>query len=1094
MKKLLLVSLCFLVLCITQVFAQNRTVTGTVTAKDDGLPIPGVTVKIKGTNIGTPTDVNGKFSLSAPSNAVLDFSFIGYETQSVPVRSGSMNVVLSVSSRQLSEIVVTTALGIQRKADNLNYAQQGISGNDLTSTRITDVNQALAGKISNVQVRTQSSAKLGSQSQVRIRGGNSVSNISNDPLYVVDGTPLDDINYINMDDVDDLQVLKGPAAAALYGVRAANGVIMITTKKAKSRVLGINFVSTYSIDKVGVLPKYQNLYSGGSAGAGPQTYTYKPGVDPVEWAALNGKTYHTYGDDASWGLPMNGQEYIPWYAWYPGTPYSFKTAKLTPQPNNIRDFYNTGTNAQNNISLAKAGEDYNVRLSYTNQLQAGLIPNTNLKRNYFQSQMSYNLNSHFTVDANINYVNQKTQGDFNDDYGNTTSGSFNQWFHRDVDMGIVKELQDLRTPTGHITGWNLDDSAGPNAANFYHGSAYWWNPYTYVNGISAVNIQDRLYGSMGFTYKLNSHWKINATARHNQRNTHYESKLPTIFEVSVVDGDSPLANNQNGAVRPATATYRTYDVRQIENNYEFLGSYNQKFGQFTVDGNIGGNIRQNVYSSLDNSTKGGLVVPDLFTLSNSKVTPFTFSNTRTYKVVRSLYGRGSVNWNDIATVDFSLRNDWSSALPANSNSYLYPSIGASFVFTKFTEKALPWLSFGKVRGTFAEVGSDLDPYQLGLLYSVGANQFASGGVSNITMTTPNTLTDPNIVAALSKSIEFGLDLRFLNDRLGFSGTYYNENRTKDIISVTVAGASGYTTKLINAGKINRHGIELTVDGYPVKTRNFSWNILTNFAQNRSQIVELLPDHSLKNLYVNGGSYSSASGAANYAPGVWSIEGGEYGQLRGRGIAKNDAGVNIIDPATGYYVYQDNVTFGSILPKFTGGIVNTFNYKGVALNFAIDFQSGGKYYSLSDQWGSVSGLLDYTAAINDKGKNVRDAVSAGGGVHVTGVTAAGAPVDKYVDAIDYYVNQYSNKINELHVFDLGYVKLREVNLGYTLPVKTMGPFFNSVKSLQLSVFARNPWLIYAKNRNFDPSELTGNYGEAGQMPPSKTYGLTLKFGF
>jgi len=1067
-------------------FAQ-RTVSGTV-RDEKGEPIPFATISEVGKNNATKADANGTFTIRAADGTRLRITATGHQEQTVTVNGSQVAATLSSTDAQLSEVVVT-ALGIRRRSDVLSSSQQGIKGENLTSTRITDVNQALAGKISNVQVRTQSAAKLGSQSAIRIRGANSVSGLSNDPLYVVDGTPLDDINFINMDDVEDLQVLKGPGATALYGQRAANGVILITTKKAGRNTSNISVTSTYSFDKVGLLPKYQNEYSGGTAGAGWQTYTWQPG-DPAEWKALDGKRYHTYFDDASWGPKIDGSEYIPWYAWYPGTKYSFKTANLTPQPDNVRNFYNTGQNTLNNVAFSKGGSDYSVRLSYTNQYQTGLIPSSRLNRNFLSLQSSYDINKHFTANVDFNYVNQKVDGEFADTYGNNASGSFNSWFHRDLDMNILRELKDLRTPTGAIPGWNLDDGTPgrPDAKTFYAGTAYWTNPFTYYDLISSVNTQDRLYGSAGLTYKLDNHFKITGTARRNQRNTHYESKLPYIFEFSTQDMSSPLSINANTGTRPVTATYRTYDVRQVESNYEFLGSYNNRFGNLTLDANVGGNIRQNDYSSLDNGTKGGLVVRDFFNLANSKVTPFYFATTRTKKIIRSLYGSVDLNWDNIFILNGTLRNDWSSALPVKSNSYLYPSVGASFIFTKYVDKALPFLSFGKIRGTWAEAGSDLDPYNLDLLYGVGTTQWNG----NILMSTPDRAIDSNIVPQLTKSFEFGLDLRFLKNRIGLSATYYNENITNSIVSVTTPSASGFSSKLINAGKLNRKGIEATIDGYPVKNNNFSWNIALNLAKNTSKVVDLYPN--LTAYYLGGSDYSSASGAAGYAPGVWSIVGQEWGQIRGRGIKKNADGVNVIN-ANGTYAYTDNVNFGSVLPDYTGGLVNTLSYKGFNLNFAIDFTKGGKYFSLSDFWGGFSGLYDYTAGLNDRGKPVRDPVAQGGGVHVKGVSAADlkTPVDMYIDAIDYFDVNGANKINETHIFDLTYVKLREVNLGYTVPLNKVGRIGNTIKNLNVSVFARNPWLIYTANKNFDPSELTGNYGESGQLPPSRSFGVTLKFG-
>ena len=1093
MKKLLLASLCFLLLSITQVFAQNRTITGTVTAQEDGLPIPGVTVKVKGTTVGTQTSASGKFTLSVPENAVLIFSFIGYAQQEVPVRGAVVNARLAVSSRQLSEVVVTTALGIQRKADNLPYAQQGIKGADLTSTRQTDINQALAGKIAGVQVRSQSNAKLGSAALIRLRGAATIN--EHQPLFVVDGTPVDDINFINMDDVDDVQVLKGPSATALYGQRADAGVLMITTKKArKSPGVGINFSSSVAFNSVSTLPKYQNEYSGGTAGAGMQTYTWQDG-DPVAWKALSGKNYHTYFDDASWGPKMTGQEYIPWYAWFPGTQYSYKTAKLTPQPDNVRDFYNTGRQLINNISFSKVSDDYNARVSYTNQDEKGEIPGSWLKRNFIATNLSYNLSKHFTVDANINYINQKTRGEFSDAYGNNASGSFNSWFHRDLDIGILKQLQNLRTPSGKLPSWNLDDSNGINADAINSGTLYWTNPYAYFNQAYALNTQDRLYGNIGLTYKLNEHFKVSGTVRKNQRNTHYESFLPNIFQISTSDLSSPLSINEFSTAattpgagksgRPVRATYDTYDIRQVENNYEFLASYNQKFGKLNVDANVGANDRYNSYSYLENGTKGGLIVPDVFAISNSAIQPGYYSQQRTYKEVRSVYGRASANWDDFAIADFSLRNDWSSALPTTSNSYLYPSVGLTFLLTKFVTASVPAISFLKVRGSWAKVGSDLDPYNLSLYYTPGAQWSGAPTIS-----TPDKLIDGNIKPSLSTSKEIGLDIRFLNDRLGFSGTYYDETKKNEIVTVDVSSVGGFTQKLINAGRINRKGVELTVDGYPVKTSDFSWNINTNFARNKSKVLELAP--GIQTYYLGGADYSSSTGTTAYAPGVWAIVGGEYGQIRGRGIQKIN-GQPVIDPATGLYAFQDNVNFGSVLPQFTGGMVNTFKYKNVSLNFTVDFSKGGKYFSLSDLWGGFSGLYDYTAGNNDKGKPVRDPVASGGGVHVKGVDKTGKPVDMYVDAVDYYDGNGANKINEMHIFDLSYIKLREVNLGYTFNLK--GSSINKViQNLTLSAFGRNLWLIYTKNRNFDPSEFVNAYGESGQLPPSRTIGLTLKAGF
>ncbi|HYH16889.1 MAG TPA: SusC/RagA family TonB-linked outer membrane protein [Flavisolibacter sp.] len=1063
-------------------FAQTRTVTGVV-RDDKGDPIPFATVSEAGTKNAVQADANGSFSIKVSADGRLAVSATGFAPQTISVTGNTATVSLVRTNEEMKEVVVT-ALGVRRKADNLSYAAQGVKSERLTLTRVTDVNNALVGKVAGVQVRSQSTAKLGSSSGIRIRGAGSITD--KNALYVVDGTPIDDINAINMDDVDDIQVLKGPAATAIYGQRGDAGVILVTTKKARKRPgIGIEVNSSVVVNTLGIMPEYQNEYSGGSAGVGWKTFTWAPGM-PDEWKALDGKKYHTYYDDASWGPKMDGSEYIPWYAWIPGSKYSFKTAKLTPQKNNIRDFYETGVQLINNVAFNKVGDAYSVRLSYTNQNENGLMPYSDMSRHSLSTQSSFDLGAKLTATANINYISQIVNGEFSDAYGNNASGAFNQWFHRDLDINILRELKDLRTPTGRIPSWNLDDFSGINTDAMYGGTLYWTNPFSYFDLISAARTTDRLFGDVGLTYKINSHFKLAGFIRRNQYDQNYETKLPYLLEISAPDAESAIALNENLLTRPWRATYRKYFTKNIENNYEFLGSYNQKFNQFTFDFNLGGNIRKNDISSLDSRTRGGLVVPDLFTISNSKGTPYIVSSG-TEKIVRSLYGRGSVNWDDVAVLDFSLRNDWSSALPENANSYLYPSLGGSFIFTKYIQNALPWLSFGKVRGSWAQVGSDLDPYQLALTYAVGSSKWNE----DITMTTPNKMVDPNIKPALSSAYEAGLDLRFLKNRVGFSGTFYKELKENEILEVPISSVSGFSSRLLNAGKIERKGIELTLDATPVQGKNFQWNTSLNWATNTSKVIELYPGIDV---YVAGRSdYNRETrGFADYAPVLTHVVGGEWGQLRGRGIKKIN-GKPVLN-ADGSFAFENNVNFGSVLPDFTGGWFNQFAYKNFNLALSIDFSKGGKYYSLSEFWGSYSGLFANTVGVNDKGNPIRDDVAAGGGIHVKGVDADGKDVDMYVDALTYFHTNNENSIHEPYIHDASFVKLREVSLGYKLPVQNIGNLSKYVQNLQLSAFARNPWLIYTANKNFDPSEFVGLYGESGQLPPSRSYGVTLKVGF
>ena len=1064
--------------------AQDRTVTGKVTSAEDGQGVPGVNVLVQGTTVGSVTDTNGNYTIALPAgNTVLVFSFIGFKSQEIEVGDRTtVDVPLQPDFQQLSEVVVT-ALGIERNEKSLSYSAQQVKADEkLRITRDADLNSTLAGKVAGVQVLNQSGAKLGSAATIRIRGSASLTEKS--PLYVIDGTPVNNFERgargvspvdlgINMDDVESISILKGPNATALYGQRGDAGVVQITTKRGrKSKGIGLEVNSTTTFEEVNILPSYQNTYGGGGS-SDFRTFTYNAGVHPAEWAALDGKRYHDYSDDASWGPKIDGSEYIPWYAWYPGTAHSFKTAKYTAQPDNVRDYYETGKTFNNNINFSKSGEGYSVRVSYTNLKQSGILPNTSLDRNYISTQNSAELGRYVTIGSNINYTNEVVFGNFDDDYSNYSgAGSFNQWFHRDLDMSKLKELRNFKTPTGALASWN---HANPTAAttfsslNFNRGN-YWYNPYSYMDYINFTTKRDRLFGDVNLTVKLNEHFRVQGFFRRNQLSSNYEDKTPDIIERSVAQTN-------------AQAAYSTGQTSNVENNYEFLASYNQMVSDFDIDVNIGGNIRQNSYKDVRIATNGGLVVPDLFIVSNSKGA-LNYYNYRQSKTVRSLYGRASVGYKDFAFLEFTARNDWSSALPTNNNSYFYPSIGGSFVFSELTQTVIQFLSYGKLRGSWAQVGSDMDPYQLYLTYPVDQIQFDG----NILMTTPDLLTNADIKPSLSSAYEMGFDLKFLNNRAGISFTYYKEVKKNEILNVDISTASGFSDKVINAGRVERNGIEILLEGTPVSTRSFEWNIGINLARNNSRVIELADGVNSINATTPGYDVS------DYFDFVYLVNKTDYdgasnkwGQLRGTGIRRINGQPVLND--NGIYQTENDVFFGSVLPDFTGGIVNNFTYKDFSLAVAIDFQRGGKYFSLSNLWGEYSGLLSQTAATNGNGKNVRDAVAEGGGIHVTGVNENGEPVAYDVAAYNYFHQFADNSVLDNSVFDASYVKLREISLGYRVPLKS-----RVLQNLTFSVVARNPWLIYLSNRNVDASELSQRWGENGQQPGTRSLGFNIKASF
>ncbi|WP_290791264.1 SusC/RagA family TonB-linked outer membrane protein [Flavihumibacter sp. UBA7668] len=1060
-------------LCCSLAFGQTRPVTGKI-VDDKGKPVPYATVKIKGSTAGVSADVNGVFTIRAKSGDVLEVSAVGQKTSSMTLGDQNLVTVALENSgdEALQEVVVTGAFNIKRTQRSTSSTVQTISDEKLNTIRQADVNNALAGKVAGVQVRSQSAAKLGSNgyASVRLRGESELVGGSS-VLYVVDGTimPTGSAGDINPDDIEDLTVLQGPASSALFGAQGAGGAIVITTKKAKrnQKGVGVEFNTGATFDKVYILPDYQNSYAGGGVSDLMQ-YNWQPG-QPEEWQALDGKYYHDYSDDASWGPRMVGQEYIPWYAWYPGSNYSYKTEKLLPQSTNSRDFYNTGVTLNNNINFSKAGDNYTLRVSYTNLDIKGLIPTSKMQRNNLSVFTTMDITSKLQLAANVTYLNQKTEGEFNDGYSNQSSGSFNQWFHRNLDMDKLKELKGLRSPQGALASWNHKNPeaySASNPLNFYGGN-YWYNFYSYFDNINNINNRDRLFGDVSLQYKVSNDLKVKLTYRKNQLTTFTENKTFSILETSAT---------QTGT----KAYYGTSETYSNRENFEGLVSYGKRWKDFSVNGNLGFDIMRTSYKDISTNTNNGLNVPDFFALSNSK-NPISYTNYRENSKYRAGFVRGDIGWKNMLFADFSLRQDYYSTLPAGDNGILSKSFGASFVFSDLLKNSIPFISYGKIRASWGEIPKSIDAYQLGFNYGIAQNQWNG----NFLMGTPNQLIDPNISGAVTTQREIGLDMKFARNRAGFSVTYWDGSISDIPLPITINGASGYTQLLVNAGGITKKGVEVLVNVTPIKTRDLTWEITGTFAK--------LIENKVTKLAEGVPRITNASGtfAGSYAAYVVNEVNQPWGQLFGPGF-KRINGVPQLTSA-GLFVREAEVNFGSVLPDYTGGVQNSINYKNFYVNVNIDFQKGGKFFSLSDFWGSFSGLTAKTATVNDKGNSVRDAVADGGGVRVDGVDEDGKSVTYYVDAQTYYHQFQSSRISENSVYDLTFVKLRELSVGYRFDVTKMG-LGKVLTGANFSIVARNPWLIYAETRDFDPSEISNTYGENGQLPGTRSIGVNLKLNF
>lgn len=1051
MRKFLGLFLVSLLALGTQAFAQDRTVTGKVTA-EDGSVLPGVNISIKGTTRGTSTNGEGEYSISASSTSTLVYSFIGFVSIERTVGTQStINVSLQSDINQLQEVVVT-GLGVTRESKAVGHALQQIGSDKLTFSKDANLANSLAGKIAGVQIQGAPSSSFRS-ANIRIRGVTGLSIYAN-PLYIVDGTPIDDLNAVNMDNVETITVLKGASATAIYGQRAAEGVVVITSKSSVKGKIQVDVNSATTLDRVSNLIDYQNEYGGGYS-QDFLKFDYNPAIHPASWQAFQGQNLPDYSADESWGPKMDGTLYRPYYSWFPSSPEFGKEVPFSPQPNNIRDFFETGRTFNNNVSISGGSDKANFRAAVTNITRSLIIPNTEQVRNYINLGGSYEISKKLTFSTNINVVSEKQKGRPLEGYGQGLTGSFNQWFQRQVDMDI---LRDYKNPDGTYNSWNIKspDDTKP---------LYWDNPYTDAYENLYNSAQDRTYGDISLAYKVAPGIKLQGWIRDNVVNNRYDFRIAS------------GTLNQDG--------FFTGFSKNRERNYEFLGSYNKTFGDINFDANLGANIRRNTFESTNLSTNGGLSIPNFYNIAASKDRPNT-NNTFSEREVRSVYATVSLGYKGFLYLDGSARNDWSSTLPVSNNSYLYPSVSGSFVFSEFM-KGQNILSFGKIKAGWAKVGSDTGPYQIFNTFSVG-NPYGSLPTQNL----PGRLPNANLLPTLSTSYDLGAEVKFLDNRIGLDFSIYKRDNTNQILPLSVAATSGYTQAMVNAGNITNNGVELAASFIPVRSNDFNWSINVNLARARTKVVELadgLDNYQLPNFAVYSAGANLSGSSTAFGPTVNARVGEPFGTLIGRAFRRDENGNKLVG-ANGAFLFDNNVNLGSFLPDWSGGVINTMTYKDFTLNFSIDFQQGGKIYSVSQMFNAYSGLGASTVGLNDKGNPQRNSVADGGGIRADGVLADGSVNQNYVEAIDYHKSLF--RLSEAWLYDASYAKLREVSIGYNLPsdiLKKAG-----IRSVYVALIGRNLWRISQPVQGLDPSEIESVWSEGGQLPGTTTFGVNVKLGF
>lgn len=1047
---------CCMLLLPYYLAAQTRVISGTVKDAQTKEGLPGVTVKVKGTLSGTTTLQQGQFSLQVPENAVLVFSFIGYLSQEIPTANQTTLVVELKSDTKNLEQVVVTALGITRKQRSVGYAAQQLQGSNLTMTKDNNVLGTLAGKVAGVQVTGASGASMGGTQKIKIRGVNSI-NGTDQALIVVDGTPISNSNFagyggpdygnlaqdINPDDIETITVLKGPAASALYGLRGQYGVVMITTKKGGrkgGKKVNVDFSSAASMEQATRFMPMQNIYGGGSS---------------QNFIQLNGQNFID-GTDESWGPKMDGQDVRMMYSYYPKDPMYGKTTKFVPQPNNIKDYYETGYTFNNNISVSGGDDISSFRVSYNNTSITGIEPNTYLKRNNLTMSGSVNASNKVQLNGSINYANNKGQRPAQGyQQGNATY--MRQWFQRSLDMNKLRQYK-YDDPSHPFYQWNIPNPDGNG--NLTSVTPYDWNnPFFNLYENPNHDSRNRFFGNVGVSYDI----------------------LPGLKATGTVRGDVYTQNidtrSAAGGQKIQGYTQGKYEGKEF--NYELLVQYNKTFNDFSLNATAGANVMYQNYSYIYGATAGGLLIKNFFNLSNSldRSTP---ENYQRKKQVNSQFVNASLGYKDMLFLDASLRSDQSSTLPKNNRNNLYPSVSGSFVFSEI----VGWnpLSFAKVRVGYAEAGNDVAAYQtyntfaLGIPYGTLATEYI-----------PNTLNNPGLKPSIGKSFEAGLEARFLNNRVGFDFTYYNQRNLNQILTLNTGGSTGYTQMVTNAGNIKNSGIELSVNGSPVKGKKFSWDVNFNINNNKSEIVKLAP--GIPNQVLDQNTYS---GQTVY---IQAKEGAAFGRLIGNAYLRDTKTGKIMLDASNLPIMNPNQDLGSVIPNFTGGLQNTFRYGNFELGAMLDFQSGGKFFSWTRMLSVKAGLAEETAAMNDRGKNVRDDVASGGGVKVNGISqATGEEVTTYVTAKTYFRTRLGTQIYEEWCYDASYIKMREMRLAYNFAKKQFKglPFTN----LNLAFIARNPFMIYQKApKGLDPSELsTGSTSiswlETGQLQTTRSFGVNL----
>ena len=1064
---------------VIQGAAQVTTVRGIVTTEEDGEPVIGASVIVKGTALGTVTDVNGRFELSGlpPSATRLLISYISLMAKEVAI-APQVSVTLKSDTHLLDEVVVT-ALGISREKKALGYTAQEVKQDALVQGKDNNLLNSLSGKIAGVRI-TNTQGDVGS-SRIVIRGETSIAG-ENQPLFVVDGIPVDNsqlnarssgrdfknaIADLNPEDIKTLTVLKGPNAAALYGARAAHGAIVITTKGGDKRQkgIGITLHSSTQVSFVATLPEFQNLFGQGAGGR----FSYVDG----KGAGVND------GVDESWGPRLDIGLLIPQFDSPLDADGNRVATPWVSHPNNVRDYFRMGISTNSGISVARGDDKYQFRVGYNYEKQVSIVPDAGTNKTNISLNTDYHLAKWIVVGATANYIvytAPSLPGSATPSGSNVRSNSPMLqflWFGRQVDTNSLK--------ADYTRNWN---------------SSYYDNPFWSASYNTQSQERHRLIGDLHAEFRLTDGLNVRFRTSTDWYNDRRKSKV----KWGSAGAGSPYGSYAEDA----------YTVK--ENNTEVLATYIKQLNKnWGIDALLGFNVRNKQYEN-NYQAAPRLAVADLYTLTNSR-DPLTSSNDFYRLRQYGLYGSIQLDYRRWAFLNITGRNDWSSTLPVDNNSYFYPSVTASVLLSEafgWRSKAVNYL---KIRGGWSQVGADANPYQLATVFT---SETAFNG--NPLQSSSTIGMNPNLKPEKTSSIEAGFEAAFWDNRLYLDFTYYKTDSRNQILKLATTAASGYTSQVRNAGHIRNRGYEIQLGAVPIQTsKGFRWNLDLNYGANSSKVVKLDDEGLITSyqLYSSGIQILASVGEA-------------YGTLFGTSYVR-DANGNVVVDANGLpKISTTNKTLGKFTPDWTGGISNTFSYRSLSLSFLIDASVGGSIFSNTNKTGKYTGVLAntlsgrdaehgglwyYTAAM---GNNVRlpespsYSVSSDGlyyaqvngqstrvyqdGIIVEGVTESGSKNEEVVSAEKYYHRIYS--IAEANVYDASYVKLREVALSYRLPRLWTQKLHLQEASVTLT--GRNLWTIYKSVPNIDPESAltTGNAQgvEAYSLPTTRSFGVNLSVKF